>query len=161
MIIKGSADVEIRWLSPFFPLIGDMFMFKILAITTIVLVTISNLDFMIFVIQYIFGIESEMYFFEQKFNIVEAFFWMAMSWIAVLYSYKKSDWYMLSLSWVLFLFGFSDVIESQTGAWWEPWWLLVWKACCIISISALFWLIMKKRKQIKTEAVCEEGNGDK
>jgi hypothetical protein len=30
------------------------------------------------------------------------------------------------------LFGLSDVVELQTGAWWRPWWLLVWKAACII-----------------------------
>lgn len=31
----------------------------------------------------------------------------------------------------LILFGLSDVVELQTGAWWKPWWLLVWKALCI------------------------------
>ena len=31
----------------------------------------------------------------------------------------------------LVLFGLSDVVELQTGAWWRPWWLLVWKALCI------------------------------
>lgn len=28
-------------------------------------------------------------------------------------------------------FGGSDVIEAQTGAWWHPWWLLVWKGVCL------------------------------
>lgn len=31
----------------------------------------------------------------------------------------------------LVLFGLSDVVELQTGAWWRPWWLLVWKGLCI------------------------------
>ena len=31
----------------------------------------------------------------------------------------------------LVLFGLSDIVELQTGAWWHPWWLLAWKAACI------------------------------
>ena len=31
----------------------------------------------------------------------------------------------------LVLFGLSDVVELQTGAWWRPWWLAVWKGLCI------------------------------
>jgi hypothetical protein len=30
------------------------------------------------------------------------------------------------------LFGLSDFVEMQTGAWWRPWWLLAWKATCIV-----------------------------
>ncbi|HEV2295896.1 MAG TPA: hypothetical protein VGR35_18765 [Tepidisphaeraceae bacterium] len=29
------------------------------------------------------------------------------------------------------LFGLSDVIETRTGAWWRPWWLLVLKGMCL------------------------------
>ena len=35
------------------------------------------------------------------------------------------------------LFGISDVVEVQTGAWWRPWWLLLWKAVCVFSLLAL------------------------
>ena len=28
------------------------------------------------------------------------------------------------------VFSVSDLIESRTGAWWRPWWLLVMKAAC-------------------------------
>jgi hypothetical protein len=39
---------------------------------------------------------------------------------------------------VVFLaFGLSDVVEAHTGAWWQPWWLLVWKAACVIAMAAL------------------------
>lgn len=31
-----------------------------------------------------------------------------------------------------FLFGISDLIEARTGAWWMPWWLLVWKTICVV-----------------------------
>jgi hypothetical protein len=30
------------------------------------------------------------------------------------------------------VFGISDLIESETGAWWEPWWLFVMKSLCVL-----------------------------
>ena len=36
----------------------------------------------------------------------------------------------------LVLFGLSDVVELQTGAWWRPWWLAVWKGLCITVLMA-------------------------
>jgi hypothetical protein len=38
---------------------------------------------------------------------------------------------------VLVLFGCSDLVEAQTGAWWQPWWLLVWKVVCVLALAAL------------------------
>lgn len=35
------------------------------------------------------------------------------------------------------LFGASDVIEARTGAWWRPWWLLAWKAACVLLLVVL------------------------
>lgn len=35
----------------------------------------------------------------------------------------------------LFAFGLSDAVEIWSGAWWRPWWLLVWKMACIVLIS--------------------------
>ena len=37
----------------------------------------------------------------------------------------------------LIAFGFSDVVETRTGAWWRPWWLLAWKTVCVIALVAL------------------------
>jgi hypothetical protein len=25
-------------------------------------------------------------------------------------------------------------VEARTGAWWEPWWLFVWKALCVVGL---------------------------
>jgi hypothetical protein len=33
-------------------------------------------------------------------------------------------------------FGVSDLIETRTGAWYEPWWLLAWKAACVVVLVA-------------------------
>jgi hypothetical protein len=37
----------------------------------------------------------------------------------------------------LFAFGASDVVEAGTGAWWHPWWLLVWKGACVVVLAGL------------------------
>lgn len=37
-----------------------------------------------------------------------------------------------------FLFGASDAVEIRTGAWWSPWWLLIWKLTCILSFSTIY-----------------------
>jgi hypothetical protein len=44
-------------------------------------------------------------------------------------------------------FGVSDVVETFTGAWWRPWWLLVWKGACIAIILALAAAAWRRRKQ--------------
>jgi hypothetical protein len=35
------------------------------------------------------------------------------------------------------LFGVSDLVEATTGAWWTPWWLLVWKGGCLVAFLCL------------------------
>jgi hypothetical protein len=38
---------------------------------------------------------------------------------------------------VLLIFGASDLIEAHTGAWWRPWWLLVWKGGSLLVMLVL------------------------
>src|SRR5688572_16393503 len=35
------------------------------------------------------------------------------------------------------VFALSDVIETKTGAWWRPWWLLAMKGSCLAVFLAL------------------------
>jgi hypothetical protein len=44
-------------------------------------------------------------------------------------------------------FGMSDVVETHTGAWWRPWWLLVWKAVCVLGF-----LVLLVRYRMRTRA---------
>src|SRR4051812_45390883 len=44
----------------------------------------------------------------------------------------------------LVLFGLSDVVEAQTGAWYRPVGLLVWKGGCLV---ALAWLLVDYRRR--------------
>jgi hypothetical protein len=34
-------------------------------------------------------------------------------------------------------FGISDVVETRTGGWYKPWWMLVWKVSNVILILSL------------------------
>lgn len=43
-----------------------------------------------------------------------------------------------------FLFGLSDIIEVQTGAWWHPWWLFLWKSLCVISMVIVLILYLQE-----------------
>ena len=42
-------------------------------------------------------------------------------------------------------FGASDVVEVFTGAFWRPWWLLVWKGACIICLLMLWYRHRRSR----------------
>lgn len=44
------------------------------------------------------------------------------------------------------LFGLSDVVEASTGAWWRPWWLLVWKGLCLLVFAALLLRYVRARR---------------
>jgi hypothetical protein len=46
-----------------------------------------------------------------------------------------------------FIFGISDMIESRTGAWWRPLWLLVIKTSCVFTFIYCYF---KYRKIPKT-----------
>ncbi len=67
------------------------------------------------------------------FNQFEAGFWFLIA-VLLLLLYRRRlprPWvWLLPLTFAVF--GVSDVIEVQTGAWWRPWWLLVVKASCIV-----------------------------
>jgi hypothetical protein len=73
------------------------------------------------------------------FNRFEAALWLLISaWIALnaatRWIRKATVPYYQSIAAIAFaLFGVSDIIESFTGAWWIPWWLLVLKASCILA----------------------------
>jgi hypothetical protein len=43
----------------------------------------------------------------------------------------------------LVLFGISDIVEADTGAWYRPWWLLAWKGLCLLVLSWLLWRYMR------------------
>lgn len=68
------------------------------------------------------------------FNLLEAAWWSAM---AVLCGVKsRGRWKAVGQVATIFflLFAVSDVIESRTGAWWNPPWLAILKGFCIVGL---------------------------
>jgi hypothetical protein len=47
------------------------------------------------------------------------------------------------------LFGVSDVVETQTGAWYRPWWLFCWKAICVAAMVILLVDYRRSRREKK------------
>src|SRR4051794_5135332 len=71
---------------------------------------------------------------ERTGNLIEAGFWIVFGLgLAITGLRRGRDSARLGLlsGTVLCLFGVSDLVESSTGAWWRPWWLLAWKGTCL------------------------------
>ena len=96
--------------------------------------------------------------FEVIFNQFEAALWFAIS--AVLF-YRwiktKPRLFHWSLVVAFAVFGISDVIESYTGAWWDPWWLFVMKAGCVL-VFGRTWFVY--RRELKRKKAALSANDD-
>jgi hypothetical protein len=73
------------------------------------------------------------------FNLCEASLWFV---IAAIIGWKlRKPTQIACFYWLLpptfVVFGISDFIESRTGAFWEPWWLLAMKTGCVIVFVAV------------------------
>lgn len=84
----------------------------------------------------------------QIFNSLEAVWWMSVGVVVWLKTERRQSirrrlgfatavWFVL--------FGVSDVIEVFTGAWWRPWWLLVWKVTCLVALTACGMMSLRHR----------------
>ncbi len=72
---------------------------------------------------------------ERDGNLIEAGFWFAVALFLLFKAVKarrRLRTILSVLSVAFFFFGISDVIESRTGAWWTPIWLLLLKAACVM-----------------------------
>ncbi len=74
-------------------------------------------------------------------NVVEAALWFAVAALVVV------KWRHAPAAIVLVTFGVSDLVETTTGAWWRPWWLLVWKAVCVVLLVAILLLAWRRGRQ--------------
>ena len=73
-------------------------------------------------------------------NALEVALWslIALAFFIAAFRHPQSRKSLLIASLAFLLFGLSDLVEIYTGAWWSPWWLLVWKALCLIVLLALW-----------------------
>jgi len=91
------------------------------------------------------------------FNYIEASLWIFISSVIAFYAFRnssKSSYFKIAVvaSITFFVFGISDLIEVQTGAWWNPNSLLVLKGICIVVLFSCFIRYIKtKFKNIRRE----------
>ncbi len=79
--------------------------------------------------------------FETTGNLIEAVLWFAVS-----LAFVVKTAFAQGRLWVVFVvlaiafavFGVTDLIESETGAWWSPLWLLGLKGTCVAAIVGGF-----------------------
>ena len=67
-------------------------------------------------------------------NHIEAGLWIVLAIVTAIRGRWKPRFVLAT---ALLLFGISDVVEAHTGAWYDPWWLLLWKAACLATFLTL------------------------
>lgn len=88
------------------------------------------------------------------FNQLEAGLWCGIGLIFALAGVRASGrmkrrCYLLAL--VFLAFGASDIVEAETGTWWPPWWLLAWKAACLVVMGWQWWSYVAARRLTERE----------
>lgn len=81
-------------------------------------------------------------------NYIEAGIWGVFAVGFAVAAFKHSGWVRVHraiAAITFFLFGLSDIVEVETGGWWHPWWLFVWKSGCVVSMIILLAIYLKKR----------------
>jgi len=74
------------------------------------------------------------------FNRSEAALWLLISAVIVVHAVARRlrgasvSRHQTIAALAFAVFAVSDLIECHTGAWWRPWWLLVLKASCVLTL---------------------------
>lgn len=94
------------------------------------------------------------------FNVVEAAIWMALAtWLLYLAlrtrSHLKPTIFVFSVT--LYFFGVSDMIETQTGAWYRPLGLFLLKAVCVLLITVCLYQLFRNRSECERVMNGKEG----
>ena len=82
--------------------------------------------------------------FQALFNQAEACLWLLIALVLTMKLRMPRPWRWL-LPCAFAVFGVSDLIEVRTGAWWEPWWLFVMKAACVL-VFLLAWRARRRQR---------------
>lgn len=84
------------------------------------------------------------------FNVIEAGIWLALAtWFLFLAVRRKTSLkkFFLVFSFTLVVFGISDIIETQTGAWYKPFGLFLLKAVCVMLIAGCVFVFFRNRTE--------------
>ena len=81
------------------------------------------------------------------FNAFEVMLWTGMGTLLIRSrSDSRFSWHRWVAGVTLLLFAGSDAVEFTTGAWWKPWWLLLWKVLCVICLAVT---VLHARRRLK------------
>ena len=83
------------------------------------------------------------------FNYIEAVWWISLGIFVLRYRRRvvpPRNGLRRTACLALVAFGVSDLIEAQTGAWWEPPSLLIFKGVCLAGIIACAVAYLRGRK---------------
>ena len=86
-------------------------------------------------------------------NYIESGLWILIGLVFVVYALRRSGGArrLCSIAAPVFvLFGISDIVEADTGAWYKPWWLFAWKAICVASMVCLLFANVRRQHREKT-----------
>ncbi len=92
-------------------------------------------------------------------NVLEAGLWFLIGTALAVRAWRSQPARLAK--WVLpgafVLFGISDLIEAQTGAWWRPSWLLVLKLSCVMVFVAALWRYYQSQFGASGKAMSSHG----
>jgi hypothetical protein len=96
---------------------------------------------------------------ERDGNLIEAAIWFLLALVLAIYALRRerrlrSTLFLIAVT--LAVFGGSDLVEARTGAWWKPWWLLVWKAVCVFVLLLGFVRYYRLMKRAGEDGTTDE-----
>jgi hypothetical protein len=87
---------------------------------------------------------------ETVFNACEAGLWLTCAAVVVV-RYRRAAVGTRRVARVMalffILFGVSDLIEIETGAWWRPPALLIFKGACLVGLTWCFVVLVRRERQ--------------
>jgi hypothetical protein len=92
---------------------------------------------------------------EKSGNLIEAAVWFVVAALFILKAIRADSrlrLVFLLLAVAFLFFGISDLVESETGAWWRPLWLLALKTICVASFVFGFTAYYRLRRQSASDA---------
>ena len=91
----------------------------------------------------------------QVVNVLEALLWIAIGIALSIVAFTKPAFLrrrcLLGAAAFIF-FGASDLIEAWSGAWWRPWWLLIWKGICLLVLLILLFDYYRRRRMLRAKS---------
>ena len=83
-------------------------------------------------------------------NYIESGLWLSISLVFAFFTSRvttaRNDAIAAAIGFAFF--GASDIVEAHTGAWWNPWWLLVWKGLCLLLFLILLIRYVKRPRSL-------------